>query len=128
MPVSKADAEQFFSTYADALSSRNVARIAEHWGTPSLVLSDAGAIAVASTDEVEKFFASSMDQYEGVATAKAKITTTTQLSREILACEVEWSHEDASGEAVGSETGHYILKRGPTACAYISTHRSLHRA
>jgi len=110
MTVARSTIEAFFTDYAKALGDRDIGKIAAHWGVPALVLSDEGAVAVGKFEEVEAFFASSMAQYEGVAAARAKIASSETLSDTVVACQIEWSHEDAAGVVVGGEAGHYTLR------------------
>jgi len=110
MSLSQDDADSFFADYAAALVGRDPGRIAAFWGVPGLVLSDEGAIPIASRAEVEGFFGASMGQYEGIASAFARILDVHVLSAGVLFCSIEWTHLDADGEAVGGETGHYVLR------------------
>src|SRR5690606_23662464 len=112
MSLSEDDAEAFFADYATALVSRDPKRIAAFWGVPGLVLSDEGAIPIASSAEVEGFFGASMGQYPGIANVFARTRDVHVLSAGVLFCTVEWTHLDADGRAVGGETGHYVLRRG----------------
>lgn len=93
-----------------ALSARDINRITSHWGVPALVLSDEGAIAVAKVKEVEVFFASSMNQYEKVASAHPTIRSALPLSENVIAWEVVWDHHDEVGKSVGGEAGYYVLR------------------
>lgn len=111
MAVARSDIKDFFSEYAKALGARDIKKIAAHWGVPALVLSDDGAVAVGELGEVEAFFASSMEQYEGIATARAKIASADALSDTVVGCEIEWRHEDADGKEIGAEVGHYTLRQ-----------------
>lgn len=60
--------------------------------------------------QIEQFFGSSMEQYEGLDQAVASIASTQRLSDSVIACEIDWEHRK-KGKAVGEEHGHYVLKR-----------------
>lgn len=111
MTIARQAVETFFAEYGQALGSRDAKAIASHWGTPSLVVSDEGPIAVASAGQVEQFFSSSMQQYAGVAEAKANIEQINELSENVVAVEIAWQHKDDRGSVVGGEKGHYMLSR-----------------
>ena len=120
MAIAKQDVEAFFTEYGRALGSRDAKSIATHWGIPSLVLSDAGPVPVAGSGEVETFFSSSMQQYDGVAEAKANIAHVAQLSENLVAVEIRWQHKDDRGNTVGGENGHYMLgKRNNRLLIYV---------
>lgn len=111
MAIAKQDVDGFFTEYGQALGSRDAKSIATHWGIPSLVMSDEGPVPVASSREVEAFFSSSMQQYDGVAEAKAIIADVTALSENVVAVEIEWQHKDDQGNTIGGENGHYMLSK-----------------
>jgi hypothetical protein len=110
MSISRNELEAFFSSYAKALSSRDVEAIVGCWGVPTLVLSDQGAIPASQIQEVHTFFSSSLGQYEGVTTAKPTITAFEPLSEKVIACQITWDHLDQAGTSVGGELAYYILK------------------
>lgn len=110
MPLTQSDAEAYFRDYAQALVSRDPERIAGFWGVPGLVLSDQGAIPVSERSAVVGFFASSMDQYEGLDGAVAEIVHFAEISAEVCAADIRWHHL-SRGEETGEETGHYLLRR-----------------
>lgn len=102
--------EAFFETYGKALTDRDIGAIAACWSVPSLVLGPDGAIPVADRSEVEAFFSQSLGQYDGVATAKARLVGKSELLPGVFACDVQWDHLNAAGETVGAETGYYIVR------------------
>jgi len=109
MAITRQDLEGFFTEYGRALGSRDAKSIATHWGIPGLVMSDAGAVPVASAGDVEAFFSAAMPQYDGVAEAKATIVHVAWLSANVVAVEIQWQHKDERGNTVGGESGHYML-------------------
>jgi len=115
MSIPMRQIDDFFSGYARALGARDIPAIASHWGVPTLVLSDLGAIVATRMEEVEAFFASSMEQYAKVATAHANIRSVSALSDTVASCQVAWEHRDGAGNVVGGEQGHYLLKHDGTA-------------
>lgn len=111
MPLTRADAAAFFDAYSEALLSRDPARIASHWATPGLVLSDGGAMPIAARTEVEQFFGAALGQYDGLVGARPRIGLAEPLSDTIILCRIDWDHLDPDGQVVGEETGTYILRR-----------------
>ncbi len=110
MSVTMKAIEEFFLDYAEALSARDVPAIVQHWGAPGLVLADQGAIGVGSLEEVQAFFAGSMQQYAQVATARPNLAVAMPLGETMAACRVHWDHLDAAGTRIGGEQGYYMLK------------------
>ncbi len=111
MTVSRNEIEAFFASYGEALGSRDVKAIGEHWGVPGLVLSDDGAIPIAKAREIEDFFGGAMGQYQKVSSANATIRSVIALSRDLAGCEIAWEHRDKIGKPIGGEEGFYVLRR-----------------
>lgn len=109
--IEKQDARAFFESYAQALLSRDGGQIARYWAVPSLVVADAGVIAVENMDMIIHFFSTSMEQYAGVEAIKPTISSYQPISSSTAFCAVSWQHGDADGRAIGEEFGGYLLKR-----------------
>lgn len=110
MSLTQQAIKDFFANYAKALSSRDTKAIIQYWGVPTLVLSDQGVIAAAQIEEVDAFFASSMQQYEKVVSAHPHIKAAVVLTETVASCQVVWDHHDAAGQSISDEEGHYLLK------------------
>lgn len=115
MSITRKEIADFFSDYAAALSARDLKNIVRCWGVPALVLSDHGVIAVSELEEVEAFFASSMRQYDKVASAHPTFQSVIPLSDTVVGCQIAWEHRDQNGNSVGGEAGYYMLKRDDEA-------------
>jgi hypothetical protein len=64
----------FFARYAAALLARDETAIADLYAVPALILFPGTSIAVDDAAQTAAFFASSWEQYEGVAAAEPSIT------------------------------------------------------
>jgi hypothetical protein len=107
------DVLQFLDAYALALLRGDERTIAAMWEAPALVVGDAGVQAVASTAEVERFFADAKEQY-----AKRRITGTRPdvqrlewATDRIAIVRVWWPYLDDSDRHIGGESATYTLRR-----------------
>lgn len=104
---------EFFERYSRALIEGDALTIADCWEAPAFVVSDQGAHAVSSRDEVEKFFSGARDQYNdrGVTGTRAEITEVDWASDLIALVTVRWPLLDESGKELGDESTTYVVRR-----------------
>ena len=104
----------FLDAYARALSAGEGERIATMWSVPALVLSDAGAHAVASLDEVAAFFAVAAARYKerGIVETRPELIFVEPVSERILLINVRWPGLDVGGKQVAEEETLYTLMLG----------------
>jgi ketosteroid isomerase-like protein len=105
--------QRFLERYAQALTAGDGKTIATMWEVPALVLHDQSALAVSTSEEVEKFFNAAVTQYraQGIAATRADVTSIAWLSGRIAMVEVRWPYLDASGREIGNaETSTYTLR------------------
>lgn len=107
------EVEAFLEAFASALTKGEGNVIAGMWEAPALVLSDAGAQAVSSAEEVASFFSGAKDQYlaRGVVDTKPEILRLEWVTDRIAVVEVRWPWLDDKGCEVGYETSTYTLRR-----------------
>jgi hypothetical protein len=108
-----ADIQAFLDKMAKAMTAGDGRTIATMWETPALVVGDEMLMAVRTSQEVERFFSGSKDQYNkmGITDTRAEITRLTWATSRIAIVQVRWPYLDARGEEVGEETSTYTLKR-----------------
>ncbi|RYB89933.1 DUF4440 domain-containing protein [Nocardioides oleivorans] len=90
-------AATFFTDYAAALLARDEDAIARMYAVPALVLFPGRAIAVSDRSQTAEFFASSWEQYDGVAEAEPDVTVLASTADAIWA-DVRWSFDGAERE------------------------------
>lgn len=91
-------ANSFFETYRRALLHRDAARIASHYAVPALIEFPDRPIPVTSTAQTEEFFASAMDQYQGVTRAHTVTSVVAETAHSVWA-DVTWTYDgDMPGE------------------------------
>lgn len=97
-----------------ALTEGDAKTAASCWEVPGLVLADQGAIVVSALDEVERFFASSVEAYRsrGIVTTKPDVERIEPLSEKLSAVDVRWPGFDAGGTERTSDRSHYIIRLG----------------
>ena len=107
--------------YGEALSAGDTKAIAECWELPALVLSDDGAIPVASRDEVEAFFAQAVPAYhaQGLMSTRPEIEYSVSLSKSLTAVIVRWPALAADGKERASEHSYYILRHDQAGAARV---------
>jgi ketosteroid isomerase-like protein len=107
------EVQQVLDQMSRALTRGDGRAVAQLWETPALVLSDQGAHAVASSAQVEQFFAGAKDQYNqmGVVETRPEIQRLSWPTRNIAIAEVRWPWLDAGGREAGSETSTYTFRR-----------------
>lgn len=104
----------FLERYGTALCAGDLPAICACWAVPALVLSDQGAIAVNSIEEVERFFASAVAWYraQGLMTTRPEGVRVEALGERLAAVDVRWAALDAMGQVRSSEHSRYILALG----------------
>jgi ketosteroid isomerase-like protein len=109
----RVEVQKLLDQMSRALTRGDGRAVAQLWETPALVLSDQGAHAVASSAEVEQFFAGAKDQYNqmGVVETRPEIQRLSWPTRNIAIAEVRWPWLDAGGREAGSETSTYTFRR-----------------
>lgn len=102
---------QLLKELGNALSAGDVRSASSCWDVPALVLSDDGAMVVASRDEVHAIFAAATKWYheQGLTSTKPEIERMDLLSETLAAVDVRWPAFDASGNEKSSERSHYII-------------------
>ena len=109
----EAEVQDFLNAFARALTSGDADRIAGLWEAPSFVVSDPACHAVATAEEVCKFFEGAKSQYNamGVMETRPEISVLDWVTERIAIVEVRWPWLDARHHEVGDETSTYILRR-----------------
>lgn len=105
---------EFLEEYAQALTSGDVARIADRWHVPCLVVSPQGVIAVSDRSQVEQFFRASVADYhaKGITAARLQDAAVTVVSSAVAAADVRWDHPSPDGGSLGGEHAYYVVSRG----------------
>lgn len=88
---------RFFHDYAAALLARDEEAVADLYAVPALVLFPGRAIAVSDRSQTAEFFASSWEQYDGVAEAEPDVSVLAATDDAIWA-DVRWSFDGAERE------------------------------
>jgi hypothetical protein len=97
-----------------ALSSGDPKAVASCWQVPALVLSDEGVEAVATMEEIVRFFAGAIEWYHsrGLSATRPEVDRIDRVSEKLSAVDVRWRAFDAAGKEHASEHSHYILRLG----------------
>ena len=101
----------FFEEYGRALSRCDLPAIAAAWEVPALVLADQGSIAVESTEQIETFFSTAIQQYrdQGIVSTTPDIARVEWLSELVAEVRVRWLRW-AAEERRGAELSQYLVR------------------
>ena len=104
--------ERFLGRLGEALSNGDLQAISACFAVPALVLSDAGAIVISATDEIERFFAQAVQGYraQGVASTRPVIERLDVLGEKVASVDVSWPAFAADGTERWTERSHYLLQ------------------
>ena len=104
---------ELMNRFADGLTAGDGKAIAKLWSVPALVISDAGAQAVASLEQVESFFSGVKEQYaaQGIDEARPDIRSVVWLTPKLANVTVRWPYVDRAGREFGEESSTYTLHR-----------------
>ena len=102
----------FLARYGDALSQGHLTDISDCWEMPAFVLSDGGAVAVGTPEEVERFFAQSVAWYrtQGYVATKPTIYRAEWLGERLISADVGWAALDGSGNVKMRERSRYLIR------------------
>jgi len=107
--------------YGQAMSVGDLAGILSCWELPALALYDEGAILIANSGELERFFTRVIESYrsQGLVATRPQIERTEGLTDRLAAVDVRWPDLDEAGVERSSERTHYILWLGEDGQLYI---------
>ena len=112
--MARTSLETFIENYGGALSSGDLNNIAECWEIPSLVMSEQGAVSIATKEDLKAFFEQAGASYreQGHASTVGEIISKEYLTKYIVAVDVRWPSFDDRGETRAVEMSHYLLRVG----------------
>lgn len=90
--MTTSDVQEFFNRYARALLDRDERAVAARYAVPGLILFPGSSIVVTDTEQTERFFASSWEQYAGVTEAAADVRVLAETTHSVWA-EVTWRYD-----------------------------------
>ena len=117
----------FFDRYGAALTSGDVAAIANCYALPGMVVADAYSFTFVSPAAVALSFLGAAPSYQEqrIVAANAQLREVQPLSDALTLVAVEWEYLDADGLAVPGERYRYLLRvdrAGPRITTVIATH------
>lgn len=109
----RGEVQDLLGKLAQALMRGDGASVAELWEVPAFVIASEGVHAVASSEEIEKFFGAVKDQYAGASIhgTRADIIDLERVGERIVIVTVRWPYLDDSGHELGAESSEYTLRR-----------------
>ena len=118
---------EFFDRYGAALTSGDVAAIANCYALPGMVVADAYSFTFTSPAAVALSFLGAAPAYheQRIVAAHAQLLDVQRLSHALALVMVQWEFLDSSGNAVPGETYRYLLRSdpvGPRITTVIASH------
>ena len=119
--------EGFFVRYGEAVSDGDLEAISACYAVPSIVISDEGAIPIATREEVEAAFDGAAERYRarGMVAARPTVVAAEALTEKLVSADVRWDYVDEGGGRSAEQNGcRYVLRLedvGPRICALIAT-------
>jgi hypothetical protein len=122
----RAGIEGFFVRYGDAVSAGDLKAISGCYAVPSIVLSDAGSIPIATREEIEAAFDGAAERYraQGMVAARPTVVAVENLTEKLVFADVQWDYLDEEGRSAERNAYRYVLRMedaGPRICALIAT-------
>ncbi|MCO8276369.1 hypothetical protein M1L60_37895 [Actinoplanes sp. TRM 88003] len=113
-PADLVSLSEFFGRYATALTSGDVAAIANCYALPGMVVSDSYSFTFASPAAVALSFLGAAPSYDErqIVAAHAQLLDVQTLSSALSLVSVEWEYLDSRGNAVPGESYSYLLRLG----------------
>lgn len=102
-------AEEFFASYAAALTSGNLDLIAGSYEYPCLIVAPEATRLIASYDEVVAAFATMSPHAEG-QTVAAELRSLETPGQRLAWVTVRWSYRDSSGSEISADAYRYLLR------------------
>ena len=126
-PTDLAELTDFFDRYGTALTSGDVAAIANCYALPGMVVADSYSFTFASPAAVALSFLGAAPTYQEqqIVAAHAQLLDVQRLSPALSLVAVEWEYLDSRGNAVPGERYSYLLRidrGGPRITTVIATH------
>jgi hypothetical protein len=126
-PTDLADLTEFFDRYGAALTTGDVAAVANCYALPGMVVADSYSFTFASPAAVALSFLGAAPAYEEqhIVAAHAQLLDVQRISEALAMVQVEWEYLDSSGNAVPGESYRYLLRAdagGPRITTVIATH------
>jgi hypothetical protein len=118
--------EGFFVRYGEVVSDGDLEAISACYAVPSIVISDEGAIPIATREEVEAAFDGAAERYRarGMVAARPTVVAAEALTEKLVSADVRWDYVDEGGRSAEQNGCRYVLRLedvGPRICALIAT-------
>jgi ketosteroid isomerase-like protein len=125
-PPDRARLEGFFVRYGEAVSAGELQTISACYAVPAIVISDEGAIPIATREEVEAAFDGAAQAYraQGMVAARPTVLKAEALTEKLVSADVRWDYVDEEGRSAQQNGYRYVLRleeAAPRICALIAT-------
>src|ERR671921_1708262 len=103
---------RFLVRYGEALAVGDLKAISGCYAVPSLVLSDAGSVPIATREEVEAAFDGAAERYraQGLVAVQPTLLASEALSERLVSVDVRWDYLDEQGRSAQQNGYPYVLR------------------
>jgi hypothetical protein len=103
---------RFLVRYGEALAAGDLKTISGCYAVPSLVLSDAGSVPIAASQEIEAAFDGAAERYraQGLVGIRPTLLAWEALSERLLSVDVRWEYLDEQGRSAQQNGYRYVLR------------------
>src|ERR687894_2440236 len=104
--------QTFLARYGEALSAGDLKAISGCYALPSLVLSDAGTIPIATRTEIETAFDGAAERYraQGLVAVRPTLVASEALSERLVSMDVRWDYLDEQDRSAQQNGYRYVLR------------------
>jgi hypothetical protein len=117
--------EGFFVRYGEAVSDGDLEAISACYAVPSIVISDEGAIPIATREEVEAAFDGAAERYRarGMVAARPTVVAAEALTEKLVSADVRWDYVDEGGAQRRAKRVPLRAQAGGRGAADLRAHR-----
>jgi hypothetical protein len=117
--------EGFFVRYGEVVSDGDLEAISACYAVPSIVISDEGAIPIATREEVEAAFDGAAERYRarGMVAARPTVVAAEALTEKLVSADVRWDYVDEGGAQRRAKRVPLRAQAGGRGAADLRAHR-----
>ena len=103
---------RFLVRYGEALAAGDLKATSGCYAVPSLVLSDAGSVPIASREEIEAAFDGAAERYraQGLVAVRPTLVASEALSERLVYVDVRWDYLDEEDRSAQQNSYRYVLR------------------
>ncbi len=103
---------RFLVRYGEALAAEDLKAISGCYAVTALVLSDAGSVPIAASQQIEAAFDGAAERYraQGLVALRPTLLASEALSERLLCVDMRWDYLDEQGRSAQQNGYRYVLR------------------